>query len=115
MLPVRKDLLEEMRYGFTAFGLSMLHRVEGFTLSKPPLMSRNSVESFLPAIWSVLTSWVSVVIASEVDRPASDPHWGGLRRPATRATHQSLEFMILFGISENVCSSTITQKEEGEL
>ena len=78
VLPVRKDLVQETRYGLTAFALSMLHRVEGFTLSNPPLMSRKSVETFLPAIWRVLTSWVRVVVASEVDKP-----WGrrGRRGP----------------------------------
>jgi len=115
VLPVRKDLVQETRYGLTAFALSILHRVEEFTLSNPPLISRKSVETFLPAIWRVLTSWLSVVTASEVDRPASEPHWWGSRRPAMRATQESLEFMILSRILENVCSKTITRKEEGEL
>ena len=111
---MRKDLVHETRYGLTAFALSMLHRVEGLTLSNPPLMSRKSVDTFFPAIWRVLTSWVSVETASEADKPASEPHWWGLRRPATRATQESLEFMILSRILEKVCSRTITRKEEGE-
>jgi len=114
VLPVRKDLVQETRYGLTAFALSMLHRVEEFTLSNPPLMSRKSVETFLPAIWRVLTSWVSVVVASEVDKPASELHWCGSRRPEMRATQGSLEFMILSRILEKVCSNTITRKVEGE-
>jgi len=92
----------------------MLHRDEGFTLSNPPLMSRKSVETFLPAIWRVLISWVSVMAASEADRPASEPHWWGSRRPATRAIDESLEFIILSRIFEKVCNSTMTRKEEGE-
>ena len=77
-------------------------------------MLRKSVETFFPAIWRVFTSWISVVVASEVDKPAREPHWWGLRRPARRATHESLEFMILSRILENVCSSTMTRKEDGE-
>jgi len=79
VLPVRKDLVQETRYGLTAFALSMLHSVEEFTLSNPPLMSRKSVETFLPTIWRVFTSWVRVDIGSEADRPANQPHWWGSR------------------------------------
>jgi len=83
-------------------------------LSKPPFMSRKSVETFLQAIWSVFTSWVRVVTASEAERPASEPHWCGLRRLVARATQESLEFITLSRIFENVCSNTITLKAEGE-
>ena len=114
ILPVRKDLVQETRYGLTALALRMLHKVEEFTLSNPPLMSRKSVDTFLPAIWRVLTSWVSVVVASEAEKPASEPHWCGSMRPAMRAMQESLEFMILSRILEKVCSNTMTRKEEGE-
>jgi len=77
-------------------------------------MSRKSVETFLPAIWRVFTSWVRVVTASEAESPASEPHWCGFRRPVARATEESLEFIILSRIFEKVSSKTITQKEEGE-
>jgi len=106
-------MVQETRYGLTPHALSMPHRVDGLTLSKPPLMSRKSVVTFLPAIWRVLTSWVSVAVASEAERPASDPHWWGLSRPTTRATHESLELMILSRILEKVWSGTMTRKEEG--
>jgi len=74
VLPDRKDLVQETRYGWTAFALSMLHRADGFTLSKPPFMSWKSVDTFIPAIWRVLTSCVRVDVVSEADRPARDPH-----------------------------------------
>ena len=74
-LPDSKDLVQDTRYGLTPLALSMPQRVEGLTLLKPPLMSRKSVETFLPAIWRVFTSWVRMVTASEADRPASEPHW----------------------------------------
>jgi len=113
-LPVRKDLVQETKYGLTALNLSMLHRVEGFTLSKPPLMSRKSVDTFFPASWRVLISWVRVVVTSEAHRPASELHGSGLRRPAWRATQDSREFIILSRILEKVCSKTMTRKEEGK-
>jgi len=56
-----------------------------------------------------------VTVASEAKSPANDPHWWGLRRPTNRATHESLEFMILSRISGNVWRRTITPKEEGGL
>jgi len=57
-----------MRYGLTPLPLRMPQRVEGLTLSKPPFMSRKSVETVLPAIWRVFTSWVRVVTASKAER-----------------------------------------------
>jgi len=69
VLPDRKDLVKETRYGLTAFALSILHRADGFTLSKPPFRSRKSVETFNPAIWRVLTSCLRVDVASVADRP----------------------------------------------
>jgi len=75
VLPDRKDLVQEMRYGLTAFTLSILHRADGFMLSKPPFMSRKSVETLIPAIWRVLNSCVRVDVASAADRPAKDPPW----------------------------------------
>jgi len=113
-LPDRKDLVQDKRYGLTPLALSMPQRVAGLTLSKPPFMSRNSVETFLPAIWRVITSWVRVVTASEAKRPASEPHRWGLRRPVARATQDSLEFIILSRIFEKVCSKTMTRKDEEE-
>jgi len=93
---------------------SMPQRVVGLTLSKPPFMLRKSVETFLPAIWRVFTSWVRGVTASEAERPASEPHWGGLRRPVARAAEESPEFIILSRIFENVWSKTITRNDEVE-
>jgi len=61
----RKDLVQDTRYGLTPLALRMPPRVEGFTLSKPPFMSRKSVETFLPAIWRVFTFWVRVLTACE--------------------------------------------------
>ena len=113
-LPERKDLVQDTRYGLTPLALSMPQRVAGLTLSKPPFMSRNSVETFLPAIWMVFTLWVRVVTAFEAERPASEPHWWGLRRPVARATQESLEFIILSRIFEKVWSKNVTRKEEGE-
>jgi len=55
-----------------------------------------------------------VVVASEAERPASDPHWCWFRRPQARATQESLEFIILSRIFEKVWSRTMTLKEEGE-
>jgi len=113
-LPERKDLVQDTRYGLTPLALKMPQRVEGLTLANPPFMSRKSVETFLPAIWRVFTSWVRVVTASEAERAASEPHWCGLRRPVARATQESLEFIILSRIFEKVWSSTMTRKDEGE-
>ena len=113
-LPDRKDMVQETRYGLTPLALSMPQRVAGFTLSKPPFMSRKSMETFLPAIWRVFTSWVRVVTASEAERPASEPHWWGLRRPVARATQESQEFIILSRMFEKVWSKTMTRKDEGE-
>ena len=70
--------------------------------------------TFLRAIWRVLTSWVSVVVAYEAERPASDRDWWRFSRLTSRATHESLEFMILSRIFENVWSRTMMGKEEGE-
>jgi len=84
------------------------------TLSKPPFMSKERVETFLPARWRVFTSWVRVVIASEAERLASEPHWWGLRRPVGRATQESLELIILLRIFQKVWSRTMTRKDEGE-
>jgi len=75
VVPDRKDLVEETRYRLTAFSLSMRQRADGFTLSKPPFLSRKSVETFILAIWRVLISCVRVHVVSEADRPAKDPHW----------------------------------------
>jgi len=113
-LPDRKDIVQDTRYGLTPLALSMPQRVAGLTLSKPPFMSRKSVETFSPAIWRVFTSWVRVVTASEAERPASDPHWWGLRSPVAPATHESLGFIILSRIFEKVWSKTMTRKDKGE-
>jgi len=75
VLPDKKDLVQDTRYRLTAFALSMLHKADGFTLSKPAFMSMKSVDTFTPAIWRVLTSCVRVDVVSEADRPANDPHW----------------------------------------
>jgi len=107
-------MVQDTRYGLTPLALSMPQRVAGLTLSKPPLLSRNSVETFLPAIWRVFTSWVREVTESEADKPASEPHWCGLRRTVARAVQESLEFIILSSIFEKVWSKTMTRKEEGE-
>jgi len=107
-------LVQDTRYGLTPLGLTMPQMVAGFTLSKLPLMSRKSVETFLPANWRVFTSWVRVVTASEAERRASEPHWWGLRTPVARATEDSLEFIIRSRIFETVWSKTMTRKGEGE-
>jgi len=70
VLSDRKDLVHDTKYGLTPLALSMPQREEVLTLSKPLLMSRTSVETFLWAIWSERTSCVKVVIASEPERPA---------------------------------------------
>jgi len=114
VLQDRKDLVQDTRYGLTPLALSMPQRVEGLTLSKLPFMLRKSVETFLPAIRRVFTSGVRGVTASEAERPASEPHWWGLRRPVARATKESLKFIILSRIFEKVWSRTMTRKDEGE-
>jgi len=73
-LPVRKERVQDTRYGLTPFALSMPQSVEGLTLSKPPLISRNRVEIFLLSICRVLTSCERVVQASATDKPAREPH-----------------------------------------
>jgi len=94
VLSDRKDLVHETKYGLTPLALSMPQWEEALMLSKPRLMSRKSVETFLWAIWRELTSSVRVVVVSEAERPASDPHWCWSRRPQARATQESLEFII---------------------
>jgi len=113
-MPDRKDLVQDTRYGLTRLVLSMPQRVAGLTLSKPPFMSRNSLETFVPAIWRVFSSWVRVVTASEAQRPASEPDRCGLRRPVARATQESLEFIIVSRIFEKSWSKTMRRKEEEE-
>lgn len=55
-LPMRKDRIQATRYGLTPLAVSMAERDKGLTLSKPLLISRRSVESFLLSIWRVLIS-----------------------------------------------------------
>ena len=55
-----------------------------------------------------------VVTESEAERPASEPHWWGLRRPVARATQESLEFIMLARIFEKVWSKTIMRNDDGE-
>ena len=56
----KNDFVQDTRYRLTPLALRMPQRVEGLTLSKPPFMSRKSVETFLPAICRVFPSWVKV-------------------------------------------------------
>jgi len=113
-LPDREDLVQDTRYGLRPLALSMPQRVVRLTLSKPPFMSRNREETFLPAIWRGFTSWVWVVTESEAERPASEPYWWGLRRPVALTMQESLEFIILSRIFEKVWSRNMTRKDEGE-
>jgi len=113
-LPDRKELDQDTTYGLTPLALSMPQRLAGLTLSKPPFMSTNSVETFLPAIWGVFIWLVRVVTASKAERPANEPRWCGLRRLVAQDTQESLKFIILSRIFENVWSKTTTRKEEGE-
>ena len=46
-LPVRKDPVQDIRYGLTPLAESIPQRVEGLTLLKPPFISRKRVETFL--------------------------------------------------------------------
>ena len=110
----RNDFVQDTRYGLTPLALSRPQRVAAFKFSKLPFMSRKSAETFLPAICGVFTSWVRVVTASEADRPASEPHWWGLRRPVAQATHESLEFIMVLRVFEKVWSKTMMWKGEGE-
>jgi len=71
------------------------------------------MDTFFTAIWRVFILWLRVVVASEAHRPASEPHWSGLRRPARLAKQDSREFIILSRILEKVCSKTMTRKVEG--
>jgi len=63
-LPVRKKRVQDARYGLTPLAFTMRQWGEGFMLSKPPLMSRKRVETFLLSICRVLTSCERVVQAS---------------------------------------------------
>jgi len=67
---VRNERVQDTRYGWTPLALSIPQRVEGLTLSKPPLMSRKRVETFLLSICWVLTSCERVVQASATDNAA---------------------------------------------
>ena len=49
-------------------------RVEGLTLSKPPLISRKKVETLSLGLYRILTSCARERQASEVRRPGSEPH-----------------------------------------
>ena len=71
---MRKERVQDTRYVLTPLTLSMPQRVEGLTFSKPPLMSRNRMETFLLSIRRVLTSCVSVLQASATDKPARELH-----------------------------------------
>jgi len=46
-LPMRKDRVQHTRHRLTPLALSIPQREEGLTLSKPPLISRKRVETFL--------------------------------------------------------------------
>jgi len=50
----------------------------GRILSKPPLMSRNKVEDFIPAFWEEMISCLRERTASEVEMLGREPHWFGL-------------------------------------
>ena len=101
---MRKERVQETRYGLTPFALSMSQREDGLTLSNSPLMSRKRVDTFLLSIWRVLIAWVRGLKASATDNPARDPHWWGLIRPVIRAMQAWRPFMILSRIFEKVDS-----------
>ena len=110
---MRNDLVQETRSVLIPLALIMPLRVEGLTLSKPPLMSRKSVETFLLSICRGLTSGMRVLHASNTESPAKYLHWWGLRRPDTRATQERRPFIILSRILQKDWRRTMTRKEEG--
>jgi len=65
-------------------------------------MSWKRIDTFLPAMCRVETSWVRVVVASEADRPANDLHSCEFIRPVARTRHARLELIILSRIFEKV-------------
>ena len=111
---MRKDRVQETRYGLSPFTLSMSQREDGLTLSNSPLMSRKRVDTFLLSIWGVLIALVRGLQASATDKPARDPHWWGLIRPVIRAMQVWRPFMIVSRIFEKVWNRTMMWKEEGE-
>jgi len=111
---MRKEHVQDDRYGLTPLGLSRPQREDGLMLSKPPLMSRNRVGTFLLSIWRVLILWVRVLQASVTDKSARDRHWWGFIRLVTRATQGRWPFISRSRIFEKIWRSTMTRKEEGE-
>ena len=101
-LPVRKERVQDTRYGLAPLALSMLQREEGLTLSKSPLMSRKRVQTSLLSICRVLILWVRVEQASATDKPGREPQWWGLRRLVTPGTPERRLFIILSRIFEKV-------------
>ena len=111
---MRKERVQDTWYGLSPVAVAMQQREEGLTFSKPPLMSRKTVETFLLSIGRVLISCVRVVQASSTDKPGREPYWCGLRWPLSRATQERRPFIILLSIFESVWGRTLTPREDGE-
>jgi len=99
---VRKECVQDTRYGVTPLALSMPQREDGLTFSKLPLMSGKRVETFLLSISRVLISRIRVLQASATDKPVREPHWWGLMRPVTSAMQERRPFITLSRIFEKV-------------
>lgn len=106
---MRKEQVQDTRYGLMPLALSMPQRVEGLTSPKPPPMSRKRVETYLLSICRFLTACVSIIPTSTTDKAAREPHWWDLRRPVVRATQERRLFIILTSSFEKVRRRTITR------
>ena len=109
----RKEVIQSTMYE----GMFLWSRrdlsLEALTLSKPALMSRKRVETTHRGSWRVRTSWIRVAHPSVVLSPGREPHWLGWRRPALRASSESLTFITLSSILEMVLRRTIMRKDAG--
>ena len=84
------------------------------TLSKTPLMSRNSDETLRAGRCRVRTVSVRAVQASNEDREGREPHWLRWRRPTYLAMAERQEATIRSRILEMVWRRTIMRNEDGE-
>ena len=84
------------------------------TLSKPPLMSRNSDETLRAGRCRVRTVSVRSVQASNEDREGREPHWLRWRRLTYLAMAERREATILSRILEMVWRRTIIRNKDSE-
>ena len=109
----RKEVAQSTIYEGMFFPRRRDLSLEALTLSKPALMSRKRIETAHRGHWRMRTSWIRVAQASEVLSPGREPHWLEWRRPALRASSETLTVMTLSSILEMVLRRTIMLKDAG--